>query len=165
VKDAVLAWDGTSDPPPSLVSLAHEFLWPSDLRSSESRGLYREATIGMVRVMREDNPATEIANSLSECLNACGMLCQRPSEIQRDAVLDAVSWFIEAAPLDDLPTVRSFGMPKDMIRNAAAIAAKMQPLVLAWDGTTEPPPSLVSLAHEFLVSIGMEQLGIQRSAP
>ena len=115
--------------------------------------------------MREDNPATEVMNSLSACIGACGMLCLRPSEIQRDDVLDAVSWFIEAAPLDDLPTVRSFGMPKDMIRTGAAVAAKLQPLVLAWDGITEPPLSLVSLAHEFLVSVGMEHVLIQGAAP
>ena len=115
--------------------------------------------------MREDNPATELANSLSACISACGMLCLRPSEIQRDDVLDAVSWFIEAAPLDDLPTVRSFGMPKDMIRNGAAVAARMQPLVVAWDGTTGPPQSLVSLARELLVSVGMAHLAIQGAAP
>ena len=115
--------------------------------------------------MREDNPATEVMNSLAECLNACGMLCLRPSEIQRDDVLDAVSWFIEAAPLDDLPTVRTFGITKDMIRNGAAVAAKLQPLVLAWDGVTSPPLSLVSLAHEFLVAVGMEHVLIQGAAP
>lgn len=115
--------------------------------------------------MREDNPATEIANSLSECINACGMLCLKPSEARRDAILDAVSWFIEAAPLDDLPTVRSFGMPKDMIRNGAAVAAKVLPEVLAWDGISEPPLSLVRLAHEFLVSVGLAHLFIQGAAP
>jgi hypothetical protein len=116
--------------------------------------------------MREDNPATEVINSLSECIGACGMICLKPSEAQRDEVLDAVSWFIESAPLHDLPTVRSFGMAKDMIRNGAAVAAKIKPEVLAWDGTTAPPPSLVSLAREFLVTVGMaEQLGIQGAAP
>ena len=116
--------------------------------------------------MREDNPATELMNSLSACIGACGMICLRPAEIQRDAVLDAVAWFIEAAPLDELPTVRSFGMPKDTIRNGAALAAKLQPEVLAWDGTTAPPPSLVSLAREFLVTVGMaKQVGIQEVAP
>ncbi len=114
--------------------------------------------------MREDNPATEIANSFSECINACAMLCLRQLEPQRDAVLDAVSWFIEAAPLIALPTVTSFGTSKDMIRDGAAVAAKMQSEVLAWDGTTEPPLSLVSLAHEFLVSVGMEQLVNQGAA-
>ena len=140
--------------------------------------------------MREDNPATELMNSLAECLNACGVLCLKSSEVQRDDILDAisrkddptfmarvdevqrddildaVSWFIEAAPLSDLPTVwTGGGLTKDVIRNAAAIAAKMQPLVLAWDGTTEPPPSLVRVAHEFLVSIGMAPLGIQGDPP
>jgi hypothetical protein len=108
--------------------------------------------------MREDDPATEIANSLSECLNACGMLCLRPSEVRRDEVLDAVSWFIEAAPLDDLPTVRRFGGSEDMIRNGAEVAARVKAAVLTWDGTSEPPPSLLSLAREFLVSIGMERV-------
>src|SRR3954468_7285031 len=89
-----------------------------------------------VRVMREDNPATEVANSLCECINACAMLCwQRRNErtgqteiampdgrivitpeAERGAILDAVSWFIEAAPLSDLPTVWAPGNTKDMIR-------------------------------------------------
>ena len=112
--------------------------------------------------MREDNPATEVINSLSACIGACGMICLKPAEAQRVEVLDAVSWFIEAAPLHDLPTVWSFGMPEDMIRNGAAVAAKLLPEVVAWDGTTAPPPSLVSLAREFLVTVGTaEQLGVQ----
>jgi hypothetical protein len=115
--------------------------------------------------MREDNPATEIMNSLSECAAACGTLCLTPLEARRGEVLDAISWFVEAAPLDQLPTVRTFGISKEMIRDGAAVATKMQPLVLAWDGTTEPTPSLVSLAHEFLVSVGMAHLGGQRTAP
>ena len=86
--------------------------------------------------------------------------------MSRDEVLDAVTWFIEAAPLDDLPTVRSFGMPKDTIRNGAVVAAKLQPEVLAWDGITAPPLPLVTLAHEFLVSIGMDGvLGSQGAVP
>ncbi len=86
--------------------------------------------------------------------------------MSRDEILDAVAWFIEAAPLDELPTVRSFGMSKDATRNGAAVAAKLQPEVLAWDATTPPPPSMVSLAREFLVTIGVaEQLGIPWAAP
>jgi hypothetical protein len=116
-------------------------------------------------MMREDNPATEVMNSLSECINACGMLCLRPSEIQREDVLDSVSWFIEAAPLNDLPTVRSFGNAKDMIRNGAAVAAKLLPEVLAWGGTAAPPPSLISLCREFLVAVEMTHvLGIEEAA-
>ena len=117
--------------------------------------------------MREDNPATEVMHALSECIDACGMLCLLPTEAQRDAVLDAVSWFIEAAPLNDLPTVRSFGpLTKEMLRDGAAIAAKLHPLVLAWDGITAPPLPLVTLAREFLVSIGMDGvLGSQGAAP
>jgi hypothetical protein len=126
--------------------------------------------------MREDNPATEVMNSLSGCINACAMLClQRLSELtghvevvlpdgqvvttqeaERSAILDAVSWFIEAAPLADLPTVRSFGISKDTIRNGAAVAVRVKAAVLAWDGTSEPPPSLRSLARELLVAVGME---------
>jgi hypothetical protein len=108
--------------------------------------------------MREDDPATEIANSLSECVNACGMLCLRPSEAHRDAVLDAVSWFVEAAPLVDLPTVGMFGITTEAIHTGAAVAARVRAAVLAWDGTTEPPPSLLSVAREFLVSMGMEKV-------
>ena len=116
--------------------------------------------------MREDNPATEVMNSLSECINACGMLCLRPSEIQREDVLDSVSWFIEAAPLNDLPTVWGVGISKDMIRNGAAIAAKLLPEVLAWDGTEAQSPSMISLSREFLVTVGMAHLlGIEGAGP
>ena len=115
-----------------------------------------------MRVMREDNPATEVMNSMSACLSACAMLCLKPLALPRDEVLDAVSWFIEAAPLNDLPTVWTFGITKDMIRNGAAVAAKVLPEVIAWDGTSAPAPSLVSLAREFLVTIGVaEQVGVQ----
>jgi hypothetical protein len=110
--------------------------------------------------MREDDPSTEVANSLAECLDACGMLGKSPSQAQRTAILDAVSWFIEAAPLIDLPTVETFGITKDMIRSGAAVAAKLQLVVLTWDGNTEPPPLLLGLAHEFLVSVGMGHLGL-----
>lgn len=109
--------------------------------------------------MREDDPATEVANSLAECLNACALLCLRRPETRRDAVLDAVSWFVEAAPLDELPSVRTFGsVNKEMVRNAAAVAARMKAAVLVWDGTTEAPPSLLSLAREFLVCLKMERI-------
>ncbi|MEO7591324.1 MAG: hypothetical protein ABI134_08935 [Byssovorax sp.] len=116
--------------------------------------------------MREDNPATEVMNSMAACIDACAMLCLRPSALSRDEMLDGICWFIEAAPLNDLPTVRSFGITKDMIRNGAAVAAKLQPEVLAWDGTIPPPPPLVNLAREFLVTIGVaEQVGVRGAAP
>lgn len=105
--------------------------------------------------MREDNPATEIMNALSACINACGMLCLKPLEARRDAALDAVSWFVEAAPLDESHAVRAFGITKDAIRNGAAVATKLRPAVIAWDETTAPPASLVALAREFLVSVDM----------
>lgn len=136
-------------------------------------------------MMREDDPATEVANSLCQCVNACAMLClQRRNELtgqtevalpdgrivitaeaEREAILDAVSWFIEAAPLEDLPTVWAPEGTKDAIRNGAAVAARVKAAVLAWDGTTEPPPSLVSLARELLVTLGWERLLSQGSAP
>jgi len=106
--------------------------------------------------MREDDQATEIANALSECVNACAMLCQKRPEAQRDSTLDAVSWFIEAAPLVDLPTVETFGIAKKTIRDAAVIAARLKAAVFAWDGAAEPPPSLVSLACEFLTVVGVD---------
>jgi hypothetical protein len=115
--------------------------------------------------MREDNPATEVMNSLSACMNACGMLCLMPLEAQRDVILDAVAWFVEAAPFNELPTVRPFGISRETIRNGAAVAARIQPVVLAWDGTTEPPLPLVNLAREFLVSVGMGHLAIPGAAP
>jgi hypothetical protein len=129
--------------------------------------------------MREDNPATEIANALSQCMNACAMLCLRrrnaltgqvevvlpdgrivtTPEAERDSILDAVSWFVEAASLD-LSAVRWFGsITKDAIRDGASIAARLKPAVIAWDGTAEPPPSLVDLAREFLAAIGKPELG------
>jgi len=109
--------------------------------------------------MREDNPATEVMNSLAECLNACAILCLLPTEARRDAILDAVSWFVEAAPLNDLPTVWMVGdVSKDMLRDGAAVAARVKTAVLAWDGATPPPQSLASLTREFLVTIGMERI-------
>lgn len=108
--------------------------------------------------MREDNPATEIANSFSECINACAMLCLKPSQVERDALLDAVSWFVEAAPLNELPNVWAPDDTRDMIRKGAAVAAPVRDAILAWDGSTEPPPSLLRLARELLVSIGMERV-------
>src|SRR5580700_6231721 len=106
--------------------------------------------------MREDNPVTEVANSLCECINACAMLClQRRNErtgqteiampdgrivitpeAEQSAILDAVSWFIESAPLEDLPTVRAPDGTKDMIRHGAAVAVRVKDAVLAWDGTS-----------------------------
>ena len=44
------------------------------------------------------------------------------------------------------------------LRDDAAVAAKLHPLVLEWDGITEPPPAMVNLAKECLESIGMAQL-------
>jgi len=60
----------------------------------------------------------------------------------------------------------SLGISNDMIRNGAAVAAKLLPEVLAWDGTAAPPPSLISLCREFLVAVGMEHLlGIEGAGP
>ncbi len=115
--------------------------------------------------MREDDAATELSNSLSDCIDACGILCLRPSEARRDAVLDAVSWFVEAAPLVDHPSVRSPAGDEAIIRNGAAVAVRVKAEVLAWDGTTEPPPTLVNLAREFLVSIGWERVLDQNPDP
>jgi len=106
--------------------------------------------------MREPNAAMEVANSMSECMNACAMLANRKAEAKRDEVLDAVSWFVEAAPLVDGPNLEG---PKDMIRAGAAVAGRLKLAVIAWDGTTEPPASLVDLGREFLVAIGMPDLG------
>ena len=107
--------------------------------------------------MREDNPATEIANALSECISACVLLCQRRPKAQRGEILDALSWFVEAAPLYDLPTVQG-DMSKDMFHAGAAAAVRVKDAVLAWDGIIDPPPCLASLAREFLVAIGLERV-------
>jgi hypothetical protein len=115
--------------------------------------------------MREDNPATEIANSIAMCVEACAMLASprlwawlcttKPPDARRDMILDALSWFIEAAPLDD--AVRWSGGPKGMVRNAAAVAAKMKLVVDTWDATTDPPPALAAMGREFLTCIGIPE--------
>jgi len=109
--------------------------------------------------MREDNPATELMNSLSSCISACAVLCSRPAEARRDDILDDLSWFVDAAPLVDVPTVRTDErLTKEMIRAAAEVAARVKSEVLAWDGTAEPPPPLVALARALLASVGMADL-------
>jgi hypothetical protein len=109
--------------------------------------------------MREDAPSTEIGNSLSECANACWMLAspwaQQTPDPRRAIILDGVTWFVESAPLVELPNVEG---PKQMIRRAAAIAGEVKDAVVAWDGTMEPPPSLVALARAFLVAVGMSDV-------
>jgi hypothetical protein len=97
--------------------------------------------------VRTPDAATEIAASVSECMNACATLTGPAWKDQRDAILDAVSWCVEAAPLIEAPNLEG---PKDMIRACAAAAVRLKPAVIAWDGTAEPPPSLVALAREFL---------------
>jgi hypothetical protein len=108
--------------------------------------------------MREDNVVTEIMNAFTECTSACATLANRTAEAKRDDILDAVAWFVEAAPLIDGPNLQG---PTDLLRAGAAVAERLKPAVIAWDGTTEPPPSLVDLAREFLVAISMPDLGKQ----
>lgn len=108
--------------------------------------------------MREDNVATEVMNALAECVNACALLTEEMWKEQRAAILDGVSWFVEASALVDDPNLRG---PKDMIRSAAAIAAKLQTAIVAWDGTAAPPPSLVSLARE-LHDVVMQEVRPER---
>jgi hypothetical protein len=105
--------------------------------------------------MREEDVATEIANALSECVNACATIVGEMWQDQRSSVLDAVSWFVEAAPLVDRPDVRGDIDMIRRIRAAGIVAVKLQPAVIAWDGTTAPPPPLVSLARELLAAIGI----------
>ena len=104
-------------------------------------------------MMCEDDAATEIANSFSESMNACATLASAKWQGQRVAILDAVSWFVEAAPLIDLPSVEG---PKDILRRAGEIAAKLQPAVSAWDGVTDPPDELLKLTNPELVAFQMD---------
>lgn len=106
--------------------------------------------------MREEDAATEIANALSECVNACATIVGEAWQDQRSAVLDAVSWFVEAAPLVDRPDVRGDIDMIRRIRAAAVVAVNLQSAIVAWDGITAPLPPLVSLAREFLAAIGTQ---------
>lgn len=119
-----------------------------------------------VRVMREDNPATEVANAMSKCLSACAVLASphlwawlraKPPDVQRDIIVDGVAWFVETASLDSLPEVRAFGISKDAIRQAAASATALLPLVTAWDTSTDPTPPMMALAHEVLTAMGIPE--------
>jgi hypothetical protein len=100
--------------------------------------------------MREDNAATEIANSMSECMDACFLIASESPKEHRATILDGVSWFVEAAPLIESPDVQG---PKDVIRRASEVAGRLQAAVTAWDGATDPPDSLTKLAREFLACI------------
>lgn len=105
-----------------------------------------------LRVVHHDDPAAEIIRSLCTCLNACAMLRMTPSTAQRRAILDVVSWFIDAEPLQDLPTVQ-VNIPKDKLRSGAALAARLKAALVAWDGTGEAPASLLDLARELEVAL------------
>ena len=117
--------------------------------------------------MREDAPSTEIMNSLSKVLDVSAMLAvprlwrwlcnAKPAEERREMIVDALAWFLEAAPLDGLPEVRAFGASKDMIRDAAAVAAKMKLALDTWDASTDPPPALAALGREFLTCVGIPE--------
>ncbi len=69
-------------------------------------------------------------------------------------LLTSGSRFARAVPLLDLPNVAG---PKDMLREAAAIAADLERAVMTWDAVAEPPPALVSLARRFLTSLGLPE--------
>jgi flagellin-specific chaperone FliS len=105
-----------------------------------------------LRVVHHDEPDAEIMGSLCACLNACAMLRLTPSTAQRRAILDVVSWFIDAETLQDLPTVQ-VNIPKDRLRSGAAVAARLKAALLAWDGTGEAPASLLDLARELEVAL------------
>jgi hypothetical protein len=111
--------------------------------------------------MKEETTPEEIFNSMSDCANACAALTltTEASQERRAALFDRVSWFVDSAPLIEGPDVRGAESTKNIVRNAATVAVRLKLAVVAWDGTTEPPPSLVDLAREFLAAIGMPDLG------
>jgi hypothetical protein len=105
----------------------------------------------------DDAPATKIANRLSECLNVVVPLGSTPewerfcetvaASERKQSILRALSEFVSVAPWVELPTLHG---PKPMIRRLIAAAAELQPLVAAWDDTTEPSTAMVTAARRLL---------------
>jgi hypothetical protein len=105
----------------------------------------------------EDNPATRIANRISECLAVVVPLGSTPewerfcetvaASERKQTILWALSELVSAAPLLELPTVHG---PKPMTRRLMAIAAELQRLVAAWDDNAEPSPAIITAAHRFI---------------
>jgi hypothetical protein len=108
----------------------------------------------------EDEPATQVANRLCECMEVANSLaaaplwaryCEAiPAGERKKKMLDALSDFVEARALLDLPHVRG---PKEMTRRAMAIAAELQQAVAAWDEGTDISPPMKARASEFLACV------------
>src|SRR5262245_43878141 len=94
----------------------------------------------VVNNMTADDPATEIANCFSECLNAVAVIASSrvlhwhrtimTAEARKSAILEALSRVADVAPLLDLPQVDG---PKDALRHAALAAAELRRMVATWD--------------------------------
>lgn len=98
-------------------------------------------------------PATRLANWISEAVNAAYPLisklewerfCETVAASERkQSILRALSGLANVAHEVELPTLHG---PKPMIRRLIAAAAELQPLVAAWDDTTDPSAEIVTTA-------------------
>jgi hypothetical protein len=105
----------------------------------------------------QDDPATQLANRMSECLEVAHALTSaalwaRYSEAvpigeRKKKMLEVLGDFTGSAPLVELPYVHG---PKQMLRDTIAIAKELEPLVAAWDEGTEPTAAMTATATRFL---------------
>jgi hypothetical protein len=111
----------------------------------------------MSNTEEEDAPVTRIANCISECLNVVVPLESKPewerfceavaASERKQSILWALSELVSVAPLVELPTLHG---PKPMLRRFIAAAAELQPLVAAWDDTTDPSAEMVTAAGHLI---------------
>ena len=66
-----------------------------------------------------------------------------PANERKESILWALSGLASVAPLIESPTLHG---PKPMLRRFVAAAADLQPLVAAWDDTTDPSDEMVTAA-------------------
>jgi Uma2 family endonuclease len=112
----------------------------------------------------EEDPATTIANCVSDCMNAAAMIVSprvwrwhcatTTAAARKQLIFEALAGIARAAPLLDLPNVVG---PKDQLRQAAAIATDLERAVTTWDAVADPPPAVVSLARNFLTCFGVPE--------
>jgi hypothetical protein len=102
----------------------------------------------------EDAPPVRLANWFSECMNVVIPLESKPAWEQfcdavtaserKKSILWALAGLASVAPLIELPTLHG---PKPMLRRVVTAAAELQPLVAAWDDTTDPSDEMVAAAR------------------
>ena len=99
------------------------------------------------------DPSTSFANWISEAVNAAFLVeskpawerfCETvPANERKKSILWALSGLARVAPMVESPTLHG---PIPMLRRLIAAAAELQPLVAAWDDTTDPSAEMVTTA-------------------